>query len=129
MRNSRQENESGLIIDPALLADIQAACRRYAAELEAATSAESRLSSRKLSVLLQPFQTCQRTCGDSSKPRSQLFHGDNRRVPRTVSSAKRVLASGAGAASKLSRIPREAGEHFRPAGATQVQASEETRSS
>src|SRR6516165_12465944 len=99
MRNSRQENESGLIIDPTLLADIQAACRRYAAELEAATSAESRLSSRKLSVLLQPFQTCQRTCGDSSKPRSQLFHGDNRRAPRTGSNAKCVPASLAGVAS------------------------------
>jgi hypothetical protein len=44
---SRHENESGLIIDPAVLADIQAACRRRAAELEAATSAESRLSSEQ----------------------------------------------------------------------------------
>jgi len=45
MSDSRHENESGLIIEPALLADIQAACRRRAAELETATSAESRLSS------------------------------------------------------------------------------------
>ena len=44
MSDSRHENESGLIIEPALLADIQAACRRRAAELETATSAESRLS-------------------------------------------------------------------------------------
>ena len=47
MSDSRHENESGLIIDPALLANIQAACRRHAAELEAATSAESRLSSEQ----------------------------------------------------------------------------------
>jgi hypothetical protein len=36
MSDNRHENESGLIIDPALLANIQAACRRRAAELEAA---------------------------------------------------------------------------------------------
>jgi hypothetical protein len=47
MSEPRHENESGLIIDPALLANIQAACRRRAAELEAATSAESRLSSEQ----------------------------------------------------------------------------------
>ena len=47
MSDSRHENESGLIIDPALLANIQAACRRRAAELEAATSAQSRLSSEQ----------------------------------------------------------------------------------
>jgi hypothetical protein len=47
MSESKHENESGLIIDPALLANIQAACRRRAAELEAATSAESRLSSEQ----------------------------------------------------------------------------------
>ena len=47
MRNSRQENESGLIIDPALLVNIQAACQRRAAELEAATSAQSRLFSEQ----------------------------------------------------------------------------------
>ena len=45
MSDSKHENESGLIIDPTLLANIQAACRRRAAELEAATSAELRLSS------------------------------------------------------------------------------------
>jgi hypothetical protein len=36
MSDSRHENESGLIIDPAVLADIQLECRRRAAELEAA---------------------------------------------------------------------------------------------
>jgi hypothetical protein len=59
MSDSRHENEFGLIIEPALLADIQAAYRRYAAELEAATSAESRLSSeQEAERLLQPFRTC-----------------------------------------------------------------------
>ena len=47
MSDSEHENESGLIIDPTLLANIQAACRCCAAELEAATSAESRLSSEQ----------------------------------------------------------------------------------
>jgi hypothetical protein len=47
MSDSKLENDCGLIIDPALLADIQAACRQRAAELEAATSAESRLSSEQ----------------------------------------------------------------------------------
>jgi hypothetical protein len=35
MSDSRHENESGLIIDPALLAQIQAHCGKIAAELEA----------------------------------------------------------------------------------------------
>src|SRR6516165_12342532 len=39
MSDSRHENESGLIIDPAVLADIQAQCRRRAAELEAEAQA------------------------------------------------------------------------------------------
>jgi hypothetical protein len=47
MSDSKHENESGLIIDPVLLANIQAACRRRAAELGAATSAESRLNSEQ----------------------------------------------------------------------------------
>ena len=47
MSDSRHENESGLIVDPALLAEIQAQCRQRAAELEAATLAESRLSSEQ----------------------------------------------------------------------------------
>jgi hypothetical protein len=47
MSASKHENESGLIIDPTVLADIQAACRRRAAELEAATSTESRLNSEQ----------------------------------------------------------------------------------
>ena len=47
MSDRKHENESGLIIDPTLLANIQAACRCYAAELKAATSAESRLSSEQ----------------------------------------------------------------------------------
>jgi len=47
MNDSRRENESGLIIDPVLLADIQAACRRRAAELEAATLANRGSSSQQ----------------------------------------------------------------------------------
>jgi len=47
MNDSRRENESGLIIDPVLLADVQAACRRRAAELEAATLANRGSSSQQ----------------------------------------------------------------------------------
>ena len=47
MSERRHENESGLIIDPALLANIQAACRRRAAELEAAASANRGSSSQQ----------------------------------------------------------------------------------
>jgi hypothetical protein len=41
------ESCGGLIISPEELAHIRAACRQRAAELEAATSAESRLSSEQ----------------------------------------------------------------------------------
>ena len=103
MSDSRHENESGLIIDPALLAGIQAACRRRAAELDAATSAESRLSSeQEAERFAAPFQTCRLALERSLSERIQLNTG-NWRVPRTGSSAKRVLAS---VASFLT-IPRE----------------------
>src|SRR5215472_4579389 len=52
------------------------------------------------SVLLRPLWTCQQTCGDSSSTKIQL-HTGKRRVARSGWSAKRELASAAGAAKRF----------------------------
>jgi hypothetical protein len=115
MSDSRPENDCELIIDSAVLADIQRQCRARRAEMEAAgtlppatiapgapQSAFAALPARLLSrhfrtAFGKACCTCRQTWRGFSKPRSLSFHRDNRRAPRTGSSANRVLDSVAGA--------------------------------
>jgi hypothetical protein len=62
MSDSKLENDCGLIIDPALLSDIQAQCRQRAAELEAAQNAATQAPQQPLA----PPGSSQSTNGKSA---------------------------------------------------------------